>query len=280
MTIQKNEKKTMFEIHDVNFDNIDDWDLFNQSFSENSLNSEPLNPDLAEKSIRKILQERKAALARRIHLVRLNPDSEHRNSQSVMNNPIRISLKTGVTAYYMEKFQFLLDLDGITFEQIQDSLSVIKNRNNVFNAQESQGKSGSFFFYSHDKRFIIKTLLKDESDTLIRILDSYIRHIVSSENKSLLVRIYGLFKIQSSYFANLNFILMENVSVSLDPKNLRLFTFDLKGSQSRKNELKKGKVLKCMNFVEINSSKKRLIRLDTDQIERISEILEQDCQYL
>ena len=78
------------------------------------------------------------------------------------------------------------------------------------------------------------------------------------------MRIYGLFKIQSSYFANLNFILMENVSVSLDPKNLRLFTFDLKGSQSRKNELKKGKVLKCMNFDEINSSKKRLIRLDTD----------------
>jgi len=91
-----------------------------------------------------------------------------------MNNPIRISLKTSVTAYYMEKFQFLLDLDGITFDQIQDSLSVIKNRNNVFNAQESQGKSGSFFFYSHDKRFIIKTLLKDESDTLIRVLDSYI----------------------------------------------------------------------------------------------------------
>lgn len=108
----------MFEIHDVNFDNIDDWDLFNNSFSENSLNSEPLNPDLAEKSIRKILSERKAALARRIHLVRLNPDSEHRGSQSVMNNPIRISLKTSVTAYYMEKFQFLLDLDGITFDQI------------------------------------------------------------------------------------------------------------------------------------------------------------------
>jgi len=68
--------------------------------------------------------------------------------------------------------------------------------------------------------------------------------------------------------------------MSLDPKNLRLFTFDLKGSLSRKSELKKGKVLKCMNFVEINSSKKKLVRLDTDQIERISEILEQDTSYL
>lgn len=52
--------------------------------------------------------------------------------------------------------------------------------------------------------------------------------------------------------------------MNLDPKNLRLFTFDLKGSLSRKSELKKGKVLKCMNFVEINSSKKKLVRLDTD----------------
>ena len=69
-----------------------------------------------------------------MRLVSMNPNSEHRNSHSYMSNPIRISLKTSVTAYYMEKFQFLLDLDGITFDMIQDSLSVIKNRNNVFNA--------------------------------------------------------------------------------------------------------------------------------------------------
>ena len=83
MTIEKTDQKTIFDIHDVNFENIDDWDIFNQSFSDNSLNSEPLNPDLAEQSIRKILQDRKAALARRLYLVRMNPNSEHRNSQSV-----------------------------------------------------------------------------------------------------------------------------------------------------------------------------------------------------
>lgn len=150
----------------------------------------------------------------------------------------------------------------------------------MFNAQEGQGKSGNFFFYSYDKRFIIKTLLKDESDTLVRILDSYIHHIVTSDNKSLLVRIYGLFKIESSYFSNLNFILMENCSMSLDPKNTRLFSFDLKGARSRKEELKRGKVLKCMNFVEINSSKKKLVKLDIDQIERIFETVEQDSLFM
>jgi hypothetical protein len=32
----------------------------------------------------------------------------------------------------MEKFQVLLDLDDISFEDIKESLSVMKNRNNVF----------------------------------------------------------------------------------------------------------------------------------------------------
>lgn len=32
----------------------------------------------------------------------------------------------------------------------------------VFKAGESQGKSGSFFFFSHDRKFIIKTMFDDE----------------------------------------------------------------------------------------------------------------------
>ena len=46
--------------------------------------------------------------------------------------------------------------------------------------------------------------------TMLKILDSYIDHIVTLNNKSLLVRIYGLFTIQSDYFSNLELLLMEN----------------------------------------------------------------------
>ena len=56
----------------------------------------------------------------------------------------------------------ILDLDEIDAAQINASLAAEANRNNIFQAGESQGKSGSFFFFSHDKRFILKTLLKDE----------------------------------------------------------------------------------------------------------------------
>ena len=55
--------------------------------------------------------------------------------------------------------------------------------------------SGSFFFFSHDKRFILKTLLKNERKTLLDMLDEYIDHIVQSENRSMLARIYGLYTI-------------------------------------------------------------------------------------
>lgn len=138
----------------------------------------------------------------------------------------------------MEKFQVLLDLDDISFDEIKESLSVVKNRNNVFQAGESQGKSGSFFFFSHDKKFIIKTLQREEKETLLGMLDQYIDHIVKSDNKSLLVRIYGLFSIQSSYFSNMDLILMENINYRFNPINIKLFSFDLKGSvQGRRDKI-------------------------------------------
>ena len=49
-------------------------------------------------------------------------------------------------------------MDGIEDKHIQQSLAPHLNNKAVFKAGESQGKSGSFFFFSHDRRFIIKTM--------------------------------------------------------------------------------------------------------------------------
>jgi hypothetical protein len=49
-------------------------------------------------------------------------------------------------------------MDGISVNDINTSLSVEFNRQNVFKAGKGAGRSGSFFFFSHDKRFIIKTI--------------------------------------------------------------------------------------------------------------------------
>ena len=43
---------------------------------------------------------------------------------------------------------------------IEESLSPANNRDQVFKAGEGAGRSGSFFFFSHDRKFIIKTMSK------------------------------------------------------------------------------------------------------------------------
>ena len=46
-------------------------------------------------------------------------------------------------------------------EVLHQSLSPKFNREMVFQAGKGAGSSGSFFFYSHDNKFIIKTIPKD-----------------------------------------------------------------------------------------------------------------------
>lgn len=48
--------------------------------------------------------------------------------------------------------------DNLTPEKVIESLSPENNWDQAFKAGEGSGKSGSFFFFSHDQRFLIKTM--------------------------------------------------------------------------------------------------------------------------
>ena len=78
----------------------------------------------------------------------------------------------------------------------------------IFSAGEGAGESGSFFFFSHDNRFLIKTLKSNEKEILLGILKSYVDHIKKSKNKSLIARIYGLYTIKCSLFEDLDVMIM------------------------------------------------------------------------
>jgi len=113
-----------------------------------------------------------------------------------------------------------------------DSLDVRKNKKSIFKSGEGAGSSGSFFFFSRDKKLIIKTLKDSERDVLIGengILDDYINHIKKTNNKSFLARIYGIFTIKSNYYGNVNIIIMQNTANLFNKKN-KSYSFDLKGS--------------------------------------------------
>jgi len=92
------------------------------------------------------------------------------------------------------------------------SLSNELNRQRVFKAGQGAGKSGSFFFFTHDNKFVIKTVKDQERQKLISILDNLIEHFTNTENESLLARIYGLFSIHSNIFGPLSVILMQNTA--------------------------------------------------------------------
>jgi len=77
---------------------------------------------------------------------------------------------------------------------------------------------------------LIKTLRGSELEILKNMLDDYIYHIsVSTKNKSLLARIYGIFTIKNTGLRPINLIIMQNTSVLHKSKN-KEFAFDLKGS--------------------------------------------------
>jgi hypothetical protein len=61
----------------------------------------------------------------------------------------------------------------------------------------SNSKSGQFFFYSHDKQYMIKTISGEECKFLRTILPSYLQHVQSNPH-TLLTRFYGMHRVKVS----------------------------------------------------------------------------------
>ena len=57
------------------------------------------------------------------------------------------------------------------------SLDPKTNRDSVFRAGEGAGASGSFFFFSKDRQFIIKTMSDEELKLFLKLLPEYEQHM-------------------------------------------------------------------------------------------------------
>ena len=56
-----------------------------------------------------------------------------------------------ITFHSMDLFTKLFDANNLNYNIIERSLSPFFNREQALKAGEGSGKSGSFFFFSHDK---------------------------------------------------------------------------------------------------------------------------------
>ncbi|GMK56953.1 hypothetical protein CspeluHIS016_0307930 [Cutaneotrichosporon spelunceum] len=142
----------------------------------------------------------------------------------------------------------------------------------------SPGKSGSFFYYSRDYRFIIKTISHREHNFLRSILKDYHEHVRANPH-TLLSRFYGLHRVKMPRGRKIHFVIMNNL---FPPHRDVHETYDLKGSafgreypeEEAKNNPRA--VLKDINWVnrgrtfEFGPEKRALF---TEQLRRDMEFL-------
>ncbi len=75
----------------------------------------------------------------------------------------------------------------------------------------SSSKSGSFFFYSHDGKYMIKTQSKAESKFLRRILAHYYGHVMT-QPRTYITRFYGMHRIKMPHIRRtIHFVVMQSV---------------------------------------------------------------------
>lgn len=117
----------------------------------------------------------------------------------------------------------------------------------------SPGKSGSFFYYSRDFRFIIKTIHHAEHKQLRRILKDYYHHVKANPN-TLVSQFYGLHRLKvKGGIGKVHFIVMNNL---FPPHRDIHLKYDLKGStwgrftKYNGNEDLSHLTLKDLNFLE------------------------------
>mmetsp|Transcript_45817 Transcript_45817/g.33552 ORF Transcript_45817/g.33552 Transcript_45817/m.33552 type:complete len:121 (+) Transcript_45817:242-604(+) len=115
--------------------------------------------------------------------------------------------------------------------------------------QEGSGKSESFFFFTSDSRFVIKTVKPLELRRLVQkgLIEYYSEHL-KKHPQSMLARMYGVFKIKVKFMHPVTVLVMNNV-MGTETQDITA-TYDLKGSKFQRYVVpsKPTTVLKDNNF--------------------------------
>mmetsp|Transcript_24052 Transcript_24052/g.38661 ORF Transcript_24052/g.38661 Transcript_24052/m.38661 type:complete len:615 (+) Transcript_24052:216-2060(+) len=144
-------------------------------------------------------------------------------------------------AYEWRRFAYLRDLWGIDEEDLIEELSagVDKMITNF-----SEGASGSFFFFTADKQYIVKTMSRSELRAMRRILPAYCRHMTANR-ASLICKFLGIYALDlfnhTEYFSVMN-------NVLLPPEGHIHLKYDLKGSRVNRTGKKGSSTLKDNDF--------------------------------
>ena len=103
----------------------------------------------------------------------------------------------------------------------------------------TEGRSGSFFYFTYDHRYIVKTVTKAERRCLQHFLPEYATYI-KSQPDTLLTRFMGLHAVRvSPEQAKIYFVVMSNIFSAAEAYRINQ-VYDLKGSTVQRRVLKRG----------------------------------------
>lgn len=139
----------------------------------------------------------------------------------------------------------------------------------------SPGKSGSFFYFSHDTRFMLKTITNFETRFLKKILPSYYEHVMKHPN-TLIARFFGFHSVKPHNGRRYHFVVMGNIFAQSLAIHER---YDLKGSTVGRTvgESKKKDPNVVMKDLDLGDRK---ICLGPEKRQIFFRQLDEDCRYL
>jgi len=172
------------------------------------------------------------------------------------------TIKVKICKYMPLVFHHLRIIDKISIDKILEGLDPLKNLENIINSKIIGGRSDNPIIYTWNKSFVLKTISKQEKNIFEKMVKDYQMRL--RDTKTLICRIYGLFKIKVGDQYDSFVILMRNMCEL--PDESRFFTFDLKGSSVDRSSFRESqKAFYKDGFQdEIEDNHKNLILKDND----------------
>ena len=185
-----------------------------------------------------------------------------------------------IRKYSPKIFYCLRKIDNISNDDYLLSLSPKDNLKIIKESFASGGRSANPIIFTYDKKYLLKTISKSEKNVLLEILPEY--HRKMRDAKSLLCRIYGLYRIDVGGKQSMHLIVMRNMNEL--PSMTKYACFDLKGSTVQRVTLTKDDKQDVINgFKEevIEQYKNSILKdLDFDLLDFSFNFSKQNCDLI
>jgi Phosphatidylinositol-4-phosphate 5-Kinase len=178
-------------------------------------------------------------------------------------------------AYRPVLFRKLREAAGIPESLYADSLNFAQS---ALSCLSADSKSGQAFWVSHNEQVVVKTIKHYECKNMCRILDSYAKHMLSSEGKSCISAVLGLYRVQPISGGCKYFMVSRNV---YPPSHVNSFggirkQFDLKGSTVGRRAAPTSRVMKDLDLMASGAA----LHMGTQARTELLRTLERDVQFL